>query len=123
VQNSLVKVLDSKFSTSQCCQQIDLGFAVQVVSLSLESRVWLLLDRDNDISRDNSRSLIALAIEPNLLSTLHSLVDVDFENLSLAVGLFTLTSLTSILGVHHLSSTLTFVTWLLNLLDHGTELT
>lgn len=123
VQCPLVQVLDSKLSTSQCRQQINLGLAVQVVSLSLESRVLLLLDRDDDISRNDSRSLITLSVEPDLLSTLHSLVDMNLQNLSLAVGLLSLTGLASVLGIHHLSSTLTFVTWLLDLLNHGTELT
>jgi hypothetical protein len=123
VQCPLVQVLDSKLSSTQCRQQVNLGLAVQVVSLSLESSVGLLLDRNDDISRDNTWRLVTLAIEPDLLSALHSLVDMDLEDLSLRVGLFAVTGLAPVLGVHHLSGTLAFVTRLLDLLDHGAKLT
>ena len=122
MNHSLVQVFNSELSTSQSGEQVDLGLAEQVVALSLESRVRLLLEHNNDVSGDNTWSLVGFALELDLLARLHSFVDVDLENLSLRVGLLSVALLAPVLGVHHLSGSLALVTRLLDLLHHRAEL-
>lgn len=101
-------MLNGKFTATQCSQEIDFGLAEEVVALPLESGVGLLLDNNDDVTGNDTRGLIALAVEFDLLAALHSLVDVNLEDLPLRVGLLAVTSLASVLGVHHLAGSLTF---------------
>ena len=122
-QDPVVQMLDVELSSSQSRQQVDLGLDDQVVPVPLEPRVFLLLDNKDNITRFDSRSLITLAGELDLVSALHTLVDVNLEDLALLRRLLGVTRPTLVLGVHNLSGSVTFTTGLLNLLDHRSELT
>lgn len=122
-QDPVVQMLNVELSSSQSRQQVDLGLDDQVVPVPLEPRVLLLLDDKDDITRLDTRSLVALAGELDLVSTLHTLVDVNLEDLALLRRLLGVTRPTLVLGVHNLSGSVTFTTGLLNLLDHRSELT
>jgi hypothetical protein len=123
VQHPLVQVLNQELSPSNSRQQVHLCLAEQIIPFPLESRVLLLLQHNHHISRLDPRTLVALAREPNLLPRLHPLVDVHLEHLALAVDLLAVTRLAPVFGVHHLPAALAFVTRLLDLLDHRTDLT
>lgn len=123
VQSMLIKVLNGKVTTSQSSEEVNLGVVEQIVTLPLESRVRLLLNNDNNITRNGTRLLVGFASKFDLLTTLHTLVDVNFKHLSFLGGLLAATGLTSVLGVHHLTSTLTLGTGLLDLLHHRAKLT
>jgi hypothetical protein len=122
MNNSVVKMLNGEFSTTKGGKKVDFGLAEQVVTLSLETGVRLLLENNDDISSDNTRALVRFSLELDLLTRLHSFVDVNLQDLSLRVGLFAVTLLAPVLGVHHFSSTLALVTRLLDLLHHRAEL-
>lgn len=123
VQSMLIKMLNGKVTTGQSSEKVNLGIVEQIVTLPLESRVRLLFDNDDNITRDSTRLLVGLASKLDLLTTLHTLVDVNFKHLSFLGGLLAATGLTSVLGVHHLTSTLTLGTGLLDLLHHRAKLT
>ena len=122
MKRALVEVLDRKVASAQCRQQVDLSLAEQIVPFTLELCVRLLLEHDDDISRDDARRLVALPVELDLLSRFHSLVDVHLEHLSLRRRLLAVTRLATVLGIHHLACTLAFVARLLDLLHHWPEL-
>jgi hypothetical protein len=122
-QDPVVQMLDVELSSSQSRQQVDLGLDDQVVPVPLEPRVFLLLDNKDNITRLDTRSLITLAGELDLVSALHTLVDVNLEDLALLRRLLGVTRPTLVLGVHNLSGSVTFTTGLLDLLDHRSELT
>lgn len=123
VQSMLIKVLNGKVTTSQSSEEVNLGVVEQIVTLPLESRVRLLLNNDNNITRNGTRLLVGFASKLDLLTTLHTLVDVNLKHLPFLIGLLAATGLTSVLGVHHLTSTLTLGTGLLDLLHHRAKLT
>lgn len=123
VQSMLIKMLNGKVTTGQSSEKVNLGIVEQIVTLPLESRVRLLFDNDDNITRDSTRLLVGFASKLDLLTTLHTLVDVNFKHLSFLGGLLAATGLTSVLGVHHLTSTLTLGTGLLDLLHHRAKLT
>lgn len=123
VQSALIEVLNGELSTAKGGQEVDLGLAEEVITLALEPGVLLLLDNNDDISRLNSRSLIALSLETNLLTRLHSFVNVDLEHLALRDRLLAVALLALVLGVDDLSSGVAVVARLLDLLHHGTKLT
>lgn len=123
VQSMLIKMLNGKVTTGQSSEKVNLGIVEQIVTLPLESRVRLLFDNDDNITRDSTRLLVGFASKLDLLTTLHTLIDVNFKHLSFLGGLLAATGLTSVLGVHHLTSTLTLGTGLLDLLHHRAKLT
>lgn len=123
VESVVVEVGDDKLAASQGSEEVNVDLGEEVVSLALEALVVLLLDDYDDVSGDNTGSLVALACKLDLLARLHSLVDVDLEDLALLLGLLAVTLLAAVLGVHDLASSLTLVTGLLDLLHHRTELT
>ena len=82
----------------------------------------LLLNHDDDVPWCNAWGLIALATESDGLAALHPLVDMHLQHLLLRHRLATVTGLTPVLLVDNLSRPRTFVTGLLDLLNHGTHL-
>ena len=70
-------MLDEDCASCKSSDKIDFGMVEKVVVLSLESRMWLLLDLENHITRLNPRGLVALAPELNLVSCSDTSVDVN----------------------------------------------
>ena len=122
MQRPLVQVLNGKLSSTQSRQQVHLRLAKQIIPLSPKPRVILFLEHNDHIPRYDPRLLITFTIESNLLTALHPLVDVHFQDFALGNRLFPNARLASILGVHDFSSSLALVTWLLDLLHHRSEL-
>ena len=75
----------------------------EVVILALESGMWLLFNFENDVAGLNSGCLVSLAPEVNLVSTPHTSVDVDVEDLSLNNGLLAVADLALVLLAYYLS--------------------
>ena len=123
MKSSFVEVHDREGTSSESGKKINFDFAEKVVSLALEQLVRLLLDHNDDISRFDSRCLIRLSVESDRLALLHSSVDVNLEYLSLVDNLLSVAVLASILRVDDFSLSVTIVARLLDLLNHGTELT
>lgn len=121
LDGSLVEVNDGELSSSERGQEVDLLLHHEIVSPSLEVLVRLLLDRDDDVSWLESRRLVRLALEGDLLARLHALVDVDLEHLSLRVDLLPVALLASALGVNLLPRRVTVVTRLLDLGEEKTR--
>lgn len=109
VHRTLVEVEDRELSASEGGQEVDVDLGKQVVALPLERRVGLLLDDDDDVSRDRPRRLVRLASERDLLAALHSLVDVNLEHLALRDDLLGVADLALVLLVDDLSGSVTVV--------------
>ena len=119
---ALIKVLDVDGTTGQSSEQVDLGVVEQVVVLALEAGVGLLLNLENNITGENTRHLVTLTTELNLVPVTNTLVDVDVENLALDNGLLTAAALAAILVADYLTLTVTVRADSLETLDHGTHL-
>lgn len=115
-------MFDSEFSTGQRRQQIDFRLAEQIVTLPLEPRVVLFFHDKDDISRFDTGRLIALSGELDLLTALHTLVDVNLEHFTFLLSFFTVALLASVLGVDDFTGSVTVATRLLDLLNHRAEL-
>lgn len=122
-ESTIVQMADGEGTTSEGRQQVDLDFSDQIVVLPLESFMRLLLDNDDNVSWCNAWGLVALAAESDRLAALHALIDMHLQHFLLGYRLATVTGLASVLLVDNLPRSRTLVTWLLNLLDHGTHLT
>jgi hypothetical protein len=115
-------VLDVDLTTRKGSKQVDLGVVEEIVVFSLEPWVRLLLNFENNISRLNTRQLVALAAELDPVAGLDTAVDVDVENLALNNGLLTVALLATVTVADNLSLTLAIGTDGLETLDHGTHL-
>ena len=115
-------MLDGKRAAGQGRQQIHLGLVVQVIALSLEPRVGLLLDDKDDIAGDDVGPLVALAGKGDLLAVLHALVDRHVQHLALGDGLLAVALLAPVLFPDDLA--LAVAVWAdgLEALDHGAHL-
>jgi hypothetical protein len=67
---SLVQVLDVDLTAGKSSQQVDLGVVEEVVVFALEAVVGLLLNLEDDITRLDTRQLVAFAAELNLVAAL-----------------------------------------------------
>lgn len=115
-------MLDRKLASTESGKQVDLDLRNEVVLVSLEPLVRLLLDHDNHVPRRNTRRLIALSRELNRLPSLHALVDMHLQHLLLRNDLARITSLALVFMVDDLSRTRAFVARRLELLDHRAHL-
>jgi hypothetical protein len=115
-------VLNVNNTAGKSGKQIDLGLVEQVVTLALEAGVGLLLDLKHDIAGRNTRHLVTLAAELNLVAITHTFVDVNVENLALDNGLLAVTLLAAILITDNLTLTVTVRADSLEALDHRTHL-
>ena len=84
--------------------------------------VRLLLDDEDDVSRDNIRTLVTLSSKGNLLAILHSLVDVDVEDLAFGNGLLSVALLAPVLVANNLALAVTVGADGLEALNHRTHL-
>lgn len=121
-QSTIVEMFDRELTAAECGEKIDLELREQVITLSAETLMRLLIDLNDHVSRARSRSLVTLTMESDRLAALHALVDMDLEHLLLAVDLLTVTRLTLVLVIDHLSCARTLVARALKLLDHRTHL-
>lgn len=121
-ERSLVKMFDSELATSKSRQKVNLDFGNEIVFLSTESVVWLLLNDNNNVSGLSRRRLVGFATKNDGLTTLHTLVDVDLQHLLVRNDLLALAGCATILRVDVLASTRTVVTSSLDLLNHRTHL-
>lgn len=115
-------MLDRKLSTTQCCQEVDFLLEEQIVLLSLEPLMRLLLNNNNNISRGDTRRLVALSTEVDRLSTAHTFIDMHLEHLLLRHNFLAITRLALVFMIDNLARPRTFITRLLQLLDHRTHL-
>lgn len=109
-------------SSGKRCDKVDLGLIEKVVIFALESGVGLLLDLENNISGLNTWSLVTLAAEVDLVSSLDTSVHMDVEDLSLDDSLLAVAALALVLLADDLSLTITVGTNGLETLDHGAHL-
>jgi hypothetical protein len=115
-------MLDNKRPASQGSQQVNLGLVGQVVTLPLKPVVLLLLDNEHNITRDDIRTLVTLAVESDLLVILHAFVNRNMQHLSLGSGFLSMTVLAPILFANVLTLTATVRADSLETLDHGSHL-
>jgi hypothetical protein len=114
--------LNSDLTTSQSSEQVNLGAIEQVILLALESGVFLLFDNENDISGYNVWALITLSIKDDLGPVLHSLIDMDMQDLALLDDLLSVAVLALVLLPDGLSLSITVGTNGLESLNHWTHL-
>jgi hypothetical protein len=116
-------MLNKNRSSSECCNKVDFCMVEKVVILALKSCVGLLLDLENNISGLDSRSLIALPSEVNLMTCTNAPIDVDVEHLSLNDCLLATAGLASVLLSDDLTLSITVGADRLETLDHRAHLT
>jgi hypothetical protein len=121
-QPPIVKVLNVDSAASKGGEQVNLSLVEEVVVLALEAGVGLLLNLEHDITRHDTRHLVTLAAELDLVAVAHTLVDVDVEHLALHNGLLAVTLLAAILVTDGLSFTVAVRANGLEALDHGAHL-
>ena len=121
-QPSLVEVLDVDLATGKGGQEVDFAVVEQIVALALETSVRLLLNLEDDIARLNTRELVALATELDLVAALDATVDVDVEDLALDDGLLSVALLAPVLVADDLTLSLAIRADCLETLDHRTHL-
>lgn len=112
---------DGELSSSQSGQQVDLLLHDEIVSSPLEVLVRLLVEGDDDVAWFQSWRLIRLSLEGDLIPGLHSLVDVNLEDLPLRRNLLPVADLASTFGIDLLSRSLAIVTRLLDLEGRKTK--
>lgn len=121
-QPPIIQVFNVDNSTGQSGEEVDLGMVNKIVTLALESGMWLLLDLELDVSWLHARQLVTLALEINLVAILNTPVHVNVKNLPLNDSLLgvTLSALVLLLDRLTLSSTV----WAdgLEALNHRTHL-
>jgi hypothetical protein len=115
-------VLNVNGTASKSGKKVDLGLVEQVVALALEARVRLLLNLEHDITGHDTRHLVTLATELNLVAITHTFVDVNVKHLALNDGLLAVTLLATVLITDNLALTVTVGADGLETLDHGTHL-
>lgn len=122
MQPSVIQVLNEDVSSSKRGNKVDLDAVEQIVTLALESLMWLLLDLENDITWLDTRLLVTLATKLNLMAGLNASVDVNVEHLSLDAGLLSVTLLAAVLLADLLSLSVTVWADSLETLDHWSHL-
>lgn len=76
-------MFNSKSTATKSSQQVDLDLYNEIVVLTLESFVRLFFNHDDNVSSLRVGRLITFAMESDCLTTLHTLVDVDLQELLL----------------------------------------
>lgn len=115
-------MLDVDGATAESREQVNLSHVEKVVTLALEPRVGLRLDLKHNVSRQDTRHLITITTELDLMSVLDTLVNVDMEHLTLDDGLLTTAALAAVLLADHLTFTVAVGADGLEALDHGAHL-
>jgi len=68
----LVKRFNSLLEATESINELNLHVVEKILSLSLKQRVFQFIEYDNNVSRLNTRLLVGLIRETNLLSVLHT---------------------------------------------------
>lgn len=117
-QSALVQGFNGPPESAKSLRQIDLELHDEINAMSFIQLVLFLVQDDDDVSRLQSRLLIALTGEGDLLSVLHSLVDRNLENLPLSDHLAAVALLATQLRVNPLALSLALSAHGLDLLHH-----
>lgn len=115
-------MLDENGTTGKGGNEIDLALVKEVVLLTGEAGVGLLLDDKHNIAGENTRRLVTLTAEFDLGTALNTTVDVDVEDLAIDDGLLAVALLAAILLLNHLAFAIAVRANSLEALDHGTHL-
>lgn len=115
-------MLDVDGASRQSCDQVDFRMVEEVVLLSLEPSVWLLLDLEDDVARLNARRLVSLSSEVNLVARVNTPINVYMEDLSLDNGLLPTAALAPILFADDLAFSVAVRADSLEPLDHRPHL-
>jgi len=118
VKSSLVEVLQVELAATESFAEGNLALGEKIIALAEEAVVLLLLEYNNDITGLDTGLFIGSTAESDLLSVLHTLIDMYLQDLPLLHGLLALTLLALILLRDGLASTLTVGAGGLHLLDH-----
>lgn len=109
-------------TSSKGSDEIDICMVEEVIVFSLESGVRLLFNLKDDIARQNTRCLVSLSIEFDLVAAPDTSVDMDVKDLSLNNGLLAIAALAPILLTDDLAFTTAVGADGLESLDHGAHL-
>lgn len=96
-------MLDVNGATSEGGQEVNLRAIEEIVILPLEPGVWLGLNLKLNVAGLNARDLITFAREIDLLSILHTSVDVNVQHLAFDGSLLALAGAAPILVTDHLA--------------------
>lgn len=118
----VVEVLNVDGSTSQSSDQLDLTLVEEVVFLTGEAGVGLLLNLENDVTGLDARGLVTLTTELNLGTAPNTAVDVNVENLAVDDCLLAVALLAAVLVLDGLTLAIAVGADGLEALDHGTHL-
>jgi hypothetical protein len=121
-QSVVIQVLDRQLATTKRSEDIDRSLMEEIVALSAEAVVWLLVNLNDNIARCDAWRLIGFAVEGDCLTALHALVDVHLHNLLLANDFAAVARLALVLVVDDLARTRALVTGRLHLLNHRSHL-
>ncbi len=94
-------------------------FHQQIVAATLEERVLLLLQDNDNVAWWKSRLLISLAVECDALAILHALVNVHLQHLALGHHLLAIARLAAVLVLDGLARPSAAIAVALDLLDHA----
>lgn len=119
---SVVKVLDVDGTASKSSQEVDLGVVEQVVALALEARVRLLLNLKLNVAGLDAGHLVTFSAEIDPGAALHTLVDVDVQDLALNRRLLSVALLAAVLFADDLALSVAVGADSLEALDHGAHL-
>lgn len=115
-------MLNVNGTTRKGSQKVDLSVVEQIVTLALESCMWLLLNLELDVTGLYAWHLITLPTEVNLGAALHTTVDVNVEDLALDDGLLAIALLALVLLADLFTLAVAVWTDSLETLNHGTHL-
>lgn len=115
-------MLNEDGATGKGGNEIDLALVKEVVLLTGEAGVGLLLNNEDNIAGENARCLVTLTAELDLGTALNTTVDVHVEDLAIDDGLLAVALLAAILLLNHLAFTVAVGADSLEALDHGTHL-
>jgi len=115
-------MLDKNGAASESRDELNLGMVKEVVIFASEPGVWLLLNLEDNVTRDNTGSLVAFATELDFGTAFDSTVNVNMKDLTVDDCLLAHAPLAAVLVLEKL--TLTIAVWANSLesLDHGTHL-
>mmetsp|Transcript_26906 Transcript_26906/g.83239 ORF Transcript_26906/g.83239 Transcript_26906/m.83239 type:complete len:370 (+) Transcript_26906:217-1326(+) len=98
-ERAAVEVLHDALEAGEGLGEGDGALDEQVVALAGERVVGLLVENDDDVTREpHARDLVALARERDVIATLRAALDVDLEDLLLLDRLLAVARLAAVLG-------------------------
>lgn len=107
LEHFVVEMQYREGATSQRSEKIDRLLENEVVALSLELVVLLLLNDNDDIARHGVGRLVGLASKSDRLTVLHALVHCYLQHFTLLDHLVAVAGLALVFGVDQLALTVT----------------